>query len=108
MDPGSHRRSAFCVKLARALLLVGAMAFIAGSSWNAVGATTPDRSAFLPGGWAVDDALAFNPFNPWSPIGAAGGRGGRSRPLMAARGGRPPPRIPYRPPLRTPYKPPWP
>ena len=104
MKPTSHRRRAFCVKLARALLLAGAMVFIAGSSWNARGATTPDRSAFLPGGWAADDAFAFNPFNPWSPIHDVV----TANTTRSTTNGRPPPRIPYRPPLRTPYKPPWP
>jgi len=93
------------------------MVFIAGSSWNAMGATRPDRMAFLPGGWAAADALAFNPFNPWSPMhnivapgstSATGERSGGSTTMTSSIGGRPPPRIPYRPPLRTPFKPPWP
>ena len=116
MKPTSRRRRAFRVKLARALLLVGAMVLIAGSSWNAMGATKPDRSAFLPGGWAVDDALAFDPFNPWSPMHSiiaasstsATGRSGGSTTTTSSIVALRPPRIPYRPPLRTPYKPPWP
>lgn len=116
MKPVRRSRGAMCVKLARALLCVGAMALIGGSSWNAMAATTPDHSGFLPGGWAVDDALAFDPFNPWSVTTSreattttVSGANSGAEPLGSPRGLlRPPPHVPYRPPLRTPYKPPWP
>ncbi|MFW6107312.1 MAG: hypothetical protein ACOC8A_01330 [bacterium] len=126
------KRHAVDTKLRRVLLKTLAAAAVVAATiavpWAASGAPRLEPAAFQLGGWAADDAMAFDPYTLTysSSVESSSGReepattsdteaeaAPRSGTRTFSSGGetgrdfgRPPIRTPYRPPVRTPFKPP--